>query len=51
VGYRADLWNLRKTYNLSCHTSLRKEMTKQLPLEDRRRKNIKQTLPNHLARI
>jgi hypothetical protein len=33
VGYRADLWNLRTT----CNTSLREELTKQLPLKDRRK--------------
>jgi hypothetical protein len=29
VGHRADLWNLRTS-----HTSLREELTKQLPLKD-----------------
>jgi hypothetical protein len=29
VGYRADLWNLTTS-----HTSLREELTKQLPLKD-----------------
>jgi hypothetical protein len=42
VGYRADLWNLRTT-----HTSLREELTKQLPLKEE--KLVK--LPNHLARL
>jgi hypothetical protein len=32
VGYRADLQNLRTS-----HTSLREELTKQLPLKDRRK--------------
>jgi hypothetical protein len=32
VGYRADLWNLRTS-----HTSLREELTKQLPVKDRRK--------------
>jgi hypothetical protein len=32
VGYRADLWNLKIS-----HTSLRKDLTKQLPLKDRRK--------------
>jgi hypothetical protein len=32
VGYRADLWNLR-----TGHTSLREELTKQLPLKDKRK--------------
>jgi hypothetical protein len=32
VGYRADLWPLRTS-----HTSLREELTKQLPLKDRRK--------------
>jgi hypothetical protein len=29
VGHEADLWNLRRR-----HTSLREELTKQLPLKD-----------------
>jgi hypothetical protein len=32
VGYRADLWNLKTN-----HTSLREELTKQLPLKVRRK--------------
>jgi hypothetical protein len=32
VGYRADLWNLRKS-----HTSLREELTQQLLLKDIRK--------------
>jgi hypothetical protein len=32
VGHRADLWNLRTS-----HTSLREELTKQLPLKDRKK--------------
>jgi hypothetical protein len=32
VGYRADIQNLR-----TGHTSLREELTKQLPLKDRRK--------------
>jgi hypothetical protein len=32
VGYRADLWNLKTS-----HTSMREELTKQLPLKDRRK--------------
>jgi hypothetical protein len=42
MGYRADLQNLRT--NLNCHTSLREELTKQLPLKDRR-KTSKTTQP------
>jgi hypothetical protein len=37
----------RKHKNLNCHTSLRKEMMKQLPLKHR----IKKTLPYHLVRL
>jgi hypothetical protein len=32
MGYRADLWNLRTS-----HTSLREELTKQMPLKDRKK--------------
>jgi hypothetical protein len=32
VVHRADLWNLKTS-----HTSLREELTKQLPLKDRRK--------------
>jgi hypothetical protein len=32
VGHTADLWNLRTS-----HTSLREELTKQLPLKDRKK--------------
>jgi hypothetical protein len=45
VDYRAVLWNLRAS-----HTSLREELTKQLPLKDRRKKKLA-SLPNHLARL
>jgi hypothetical protein len=38
MGYRADFQNLSTTYNLNCHTLLRKELTKQLQLKDRRKK-------------
>jgi hypothetical protein len=44
VDYRAVLWNLRTS-----HTSLREELTKQLPLKDRKKKLG--SLPNHLARL
>jgi hypothetical protein len=42
VGYRADFQNLRTN-----HTSLRGELTKQLPLKEE--KLVR--LPNHLARL
>jgi hypothetical protein len=44
VDYRADL-SLGQHANLNCHTSLREELTKQLPLKDRSKKtkNKKQT--------
>jgi hypothetical protein len=32
VGHRANLWNLRTR-----HTSLKEELTKQLPLKDRKK--------------
>jgi hypothetical protein len=44
VDHRADLWNLRTS-----HTSLREELTKQLPLKDREKKLM--SLLNHLARL
>jgi hypothetical protein len=40
VGYRADLQNLRTN-----HTSLREELTKQLPLKDRKKKTCKFSQP------
>jgi hypothetical protein len=42
VGHRADPWNLRTTYKLKLPTSLREELTKQLLLKDRRKKNTTQ---------
>jgi hypothetical protein len=45
VGYRADLQNLRAS-----HTSLREELTEQLPLQDRKKKKRVKIL-NHLARL
>jgi hypothetical protein len=44
VNHRADLWNLRTS-----HTSLREELTKQLPLKDD--KKILLRFPNHLERL
>jgi hypothetical protein len=43
MGHRSDLWNLKAS-----HTLLRKELTKQLLLKDRR-KLVR--LPNHLVRL
>jgi hypothetical protein len=40
VGYRADLWNLRKS-----HTSLREKLTKQLLLKDKRKTGETPQLP------
>jgi hypothetical protein len=44
VGHRDDLQNLGTS-----HTSLREELTKQLPLKDREKKLA--SLPNHLAKL
>jgi hypothetical protein len=44
VGHRTDLWNLRTS-----HASLREELTKQLPLKDRKKNLV--SLPNHLVRL
>jgi hypothetical protein len=49
VGYRADSGTWGQHTNLNCHTPLREELTKQLPLKDRRQK--KKTLPNHLLTL
>jgi hypothetical protein len=38
VGYRADSGTRGQHTNLNCHTPLREELTKQLPLKDRRKK-------------
>jgi hypothetical protein len=43
VNYRADPQNLRKNANVNCHTSLREELTKQLPQKPGEKKNIAQT--------
>jgi hypothetical protein len=45
VGHRAVLQNLRTN-----HTSLREELTQQLPLKDRKKKKLV-SLPNHQARL
>jgi hypothetical protein len=37
VSYKADLQNLRTKTNSNCHTSVREELTKQLPLKDKRK--------------
>jgi hypothetical protein len=42
LGYRADLPNMRTS-----HTSLREELTKQLPLKDRKKK-AKKNWQDHL---
>jgi hypothetical protein len=39
VDYRADFLKKGQHANLNCNTSLREELTKQLPLKDRRKKN------------
>jgi hypothetical protein len=39
VDYRDDLLNLRTACKVKLHTSMREELTKQLPLKDRRKKN------------
>jgi hypothetical protein len=46
VDHRADLWNLRTS-----NTSLREELTRQLPLKDMKKKKKLASLPNHLVRI
>jgi hypothetical protein len=46
VGYRADLQNLRTS-----HTSLREELTKQLPLKGKKKKKKLARLPNNLERL
>jgi hypothetical protein len=38
VGYRADSGTWGQCTSLNCHTSLSEELTKQLPLKDRREK-------------
>jgi hypothetical protein len=38
VDYKADSGIWGQYTNLNCHTSLREELTKQLPLKDRRKK-------------
>jgi hypothetical protein len=43
VDHRADLWNPRTS-----HTLLREELTKQLPLKDRRKTG---KTPNYLVRL
>jgi hypothetical protein len=45
VGHKTDFQNLRTR-----HTSLRKELTKQLPVKDRKKKKL-ENLSNHLARL
>jgi hypothetical protein len=47
VGYRADLQNLRTKHNLNCHTSVREELTKQLPLKEEKMAR----LPKHLVKL
>jgi hypothetical protein len=49
VSYRADPQNLRTHTNSNCHTSLKEELTKQLPLKDRRKTG--KTPPNHMVRL
>jgi hypothetical protein len=45
VGYRAYLWNLKRS-----HTTLREDLTKKLLLKDRKKKKLA-ILPNHLVRL
>jgi hypothetical protein len=41
VGYRADSGIRGQHTNLNCHTPLREELMKQLPLKDRNKKRNK----------